>query len=266
MTYFLITAVMLGIFGFSIEINPHAQSWQLFIGFHLAGLVAICSVSLAHLKQLPTKSKRYLFILLQMIAFRIAYFPVVVFSATVSCYSELVLSHFSIDIPIKIFPAMFISAAILFAIIGMVLFWALNGKKVLYALIIIMGTPALLISFVNTSDLTIFPDNNLADIDPLPQIAFPQKNPYGLALTSPHYNAGQKMIGLAGKTLYDFIPDAPWSQLVQGTLEQAYLNNPNGNAHDQLRYHYGAFLAAHQSLSNSFSHNTIPLKPKKMTI
>ncbi|MEN9757173.1 MAG: hypothetical protein RL755_1360 [Pseudomonadota bacterium] len=251
MTYFFITVLMLGIFGFSVEINPHAQSWQLFGGFHLAGLVAISSVSLAHLRQLPTKSKRYVFILLQMIAFRIAYFPVVVFSATVSCYSELMLSHFSINLPIKIFPAMFVSAAILFSIIGMTLFWALNGKKALYALLIIMGTPALLISFVNTRDLTIFPDNNLADINPLPQIALPKKNPYGLALTSTNYNVGQKMIGLAGKTLYDFIPNAPWSQLVQGTLEQAYLNNPDGNAHDQLRYHYGAFLAAHDSLSSS---------------
>ena len=251
MNYFLFTLILLGIFGFSVEINPHVQSWQLFSGFHLAGLVAMSSVSLVYLKQLPTRNTRFTFVVLQLLAFRIAYFPIVVFSATASCYSELLLSQINIDLPIKIFPTMFVCATILFAIINLTLFWALNGKTAFYTLIIvILGTPALLISFADANDLTIFPDDNWADIEPLPQIAMPQENPYGLTLTSTHYSIGQKMIGLAGQTLYDLIPSSPWSQLVLGTLEKAYLDNPDGNAHDQLRYHYGAFIAAHNRLSN----------------
>lgn len=255
MQYFLFTLMLLGIFGFSVEINPHIQSWQLFSGFYLASLVAFSSVSLVYLKQLSTRGKRFTFVLLQLLACRIAYFPIVVFSATASCYSELLLSHINIDLPIKIFPIMFVCATILFSIINLTLFWVLNTKTRFHALIyslliIIMGTPALLISFADAKDLTLFPDNNWADIDPLPQIALPQENPYGRALTSTHYSAGQKMIGLAGQTLYDLIPNSPWSQLVQGTLEQAYIHNPDGNAHDQLKYHYGAFIVAHNWLSN----------------
>lgn len=249
MNYFLLTLMLLGIYGISIEMNPHAQSWQLFCGFHLAALIAISSVSLVYLKQLQTKYKRYTFILLQWLAFRIAYFPIVVFSATVSCYSEVVLSYFATDLPINVFPAMFMSAAIFFSMMNITIFWALNGKTALYAVIILMGMPAILISFADTNDLTVFPDNNVGDIEPLPKVTLPKENPYGLALTSTHNSLGQKMIGLAGQTLYDLIPNAPWSQLVQGTLEQAYLNHPDGNAHDQLRYHYGAFLAAHHQLS-----------------
>ena len=124
---FLLTS--LAVLGLSVEINPNSQAWQLFSGFHLAGLSAITCVSLWGLKQLPSKAKRYSFIVSQLLAFRIAYFPVVVFSATVACYSELLLQYLPIDLPIKIFPALFVSAALLFAFINYVLFLALKGKK-----------------------------------------------------------------------------------------------------------------------------------------
>ncbi len=244
----LILLLLLAIFGISLEMNLNAQVWQLFIGFHVAGLSAMTVVSLWGLKQLPSQFERYVFVFLQLLAFRIAYFPIVVFSATVACYSELFLSPLSINLPIEIFPALFVSAAILFAMIDVVLFWALKGKTVCYALIIIMGTPAVLISFADLNDLTFFPDNNWADINPLPKITQPQANPYQLALTSTNTSLGQKVIGFAGKVLYDFIPQAPWGQAVQGTLEQAYLKNPEENSHDQLRNHYAAFLAAQRAL------------------
>ncbi len=244
----LIPLLLLAIFGISLEMSPNAQVWQLFTGFHIAGLSAMTVISVWGVKQLPTLFKRYVFFVLQLLAFRIAYFPIVVFSATVACYSELFFSPLSLNLPIKIFPAMFVSAAILFAMIGVVLFWALKGKTFCYALIIIMGIPAVLISFADLNDLTFFPDNNWADINPLPMIKQPQANPYELALTSTNTSLGQKVIGLAGKVLYDFIPQAPWAKAVQGTLEQAYLKNPEENSHDQLRNHYAAFLAAQRAL------------------
>ena len=36
-----ILLILLAIFGISIEMNPAAQAWQLFAGFHLAGLAAM---------------------------------------------------------------------------------------------------------------------------------------------------------------------------------------------------------------------------------
>jgi hypothetical protein len=244
----LILLTLLAVFGISVEMNPAAQAWQLFTGFHLAGLAAMACMSLWGLKKLPIMAKRYAFVILQLLAFRIAYFPIVVFSATVACHSELLLEHLPVYLPIKIFPALFVSAALMFAAIAYVLFWALKGKAVLYALMVVLGIPALLISFADRQDLTFLPDNNWADIDPLPIITQPQANPYLSGVTSSHSSAGQKMIGLAGSALYEFIPKAPWSQAVQGTLEQAYRNHPDGNSHDQLTYHYAAFLAAHQTI------------------
>jgi hypothetical protein len=244
----LILLALLALFGISIEISPTAQAWQLFAGFHLAGLVAMVWMSLWGLKKLPTKSKRYGFMILQLLAFRIAYFPIVVFSATVACYSELLLQQFSGDWPITIFPAFFVSAALLFVTISWILFLALNGKTVLYGLLIVLGMPALLISFADTKDLTFLPDNNWLDIQPLPPVSLPQANPYLSGLASTNASVGQKMITLAGSVLYDFIPKAPWSQMVQGILEQEFRNHPNGNSHDQLTYHYAAFLAAHQAI------------------
>ncbi|MFA5923978.1 MAG: hypothetical protein WC856_22260 [Methylococcaceae bacterium] len=246
-----ILLALLAVFGISIEMDPTAKPWQLFTGLHLAGLGAMSCMYLWALKDLPTKNKRYGFVILQFLAFRIAYFPIVVFAATVACYSELLLQHLPVDLPIKIFPAFFISAAVMFASIGVVSFWALKGKTVLYGPMVVLGIPALLISFADMQDLTMLPDNNWADLQPLPSITHPQTNPYSLAYASNHSSAGQKMIGLAGRVLYEFIPKAPWSQAVQGTLEQEFRNNPEGNSHDQLKYHYAAFLAAHQSIKST---------------
>lgn len=240
--------MLLGLFGISVDINPHAQAWQLVSGFSLASLVALVSISLMYLTRFPTRQKRCAFILLQLLAFRIAYFPIVVFSATVACYIEWGLSMLNVSMSMGLFPVMFISAAMGFLLISVILFWALNGKKTLCLLIIAMGVPATLISFADRRDVTILPDPNWADITPLPTISLPQSNPYGFALTTPTQSLGQKVIGLSGELLYDLIPKAPWSQAVQGTLEQAYRDHPQGNAHDQLRYHYAAFLVAHNTL------------------
>jgi hypothetical protein len=131
-----------------------------FTGFHLTGLVAIVCMSLWSLKELLTKTTRYGYILSQLMAFQIAYFPIVVFFAEVVCYSELLLQHLSEDLAIKVFPAMFVSAALIFAVISFILFLALKGKTMLYVLMVVLGIPALLISFIYQKDLTILPDNN----------------------------------------------------------------------------------------------------------
>ena len=83
-----ILLALLAVFGISIEMDPTAKPWQLFTGLHLAGLGAMACMSLWALKDLPTKNKRYGFVILQFLAFRIAYFPIVVFAATVACYSD----------------------------------------------------------------------------------------------------------------------------------------------------------------------------------
>ena len=49
--------ISLAVLGLSVEINPNSQAWQLFSGFHLAGLSAITCVSLWGLKQLPSKAE-----------------------------------------------------------------------------------------------------------------------------------------------------------------------------------------------------------------
>ena len=242
----LLFLILLALFGVSVELNPNAQAWQLLIGFHAAGLAAMTWVSLWGLRQRP-KAKGFWFIGLQLLAFRIAYFPIVVFSATVSCYIELLVDILGFNVPIKIFPELFVSAAVFFALINYALFLALTGRFSVLALIVILGWPAVLISFANQQDLTILPDNNWADLQ-LPTVSLPQANPYGAALKADN-SLGQKMIGLSGYVLYDYIPNSPWAQAVQGTLEQAYLKHPEGNAHDQLTYHYAAFLAAHRAKS-----------------
>ena len=74
----------------------------------------------------------------------------------VACYSELLLQHLSVDLAIKVFPAMFFSDALIFAAISFILFWALKGKIVLYVLMVVLGIPALLISLLTDPAITPF--------------------------------------------------------------------------------------------------------------
>ena len=247
MNYPLIALLILTcVYGAAVELDPDKQALHLYIGLHLAGLGAIISVTISILIAIPSKGGRFLLMLLQLSAFRIAYFPVMVLSATVACYSEWLMLKIAPGLPVKIFPIFFLSAAIMFVLISELLIRSFKGEIVPAVLVVVISTPMLLISFSTLEDFTFLPDNNRFDITPLPEVTLPKRNPY--LSEDVRGNVSQQLVAVAGSLLYPLIPDAPWSQAAKGTLEMAYRINPEGSSQDRLYDHYAAFLAAHHNV------------------
>ena len=115
-------------------------------------------------------------------------------------------------------------------------------------IVVVLGLPALMISFSSKADLTFLPDNNWTDLQHHPKVRNPQQNPYWSNIQNNKMNPAKKVVALAGAILYPIIPESPWAQMSKGMLEQAYRNNPDGTSHDRLNDHYAAFLVAFKKI------------------
>lgn len=252
MRYSIISVVLIsGIYGVMLESNTDIQAHQLFIGLHLAGLGGISMAALSVNKKISLGKRIWVFLVLQLIAFRVAYFPVMVLSATVACYSEWLLITAIPELPIKIFPMFFISASLLFAIFSELLFFSLNGEKAAALVIVCIMIPMTMISFSTREDFTVLPDHNWINNMSLPEIRLPEQNPYLTVSQTQEINIAQQVVALAGALLYPLIPNSPWAITSKGILEHAYRDNPAGSSLDRLNDHYAAFIAAHRFVTNA---------------
>ena len=124
MKYSLFVVVLIsGVYGAVLESNPEIHAHELLIGLHLAGLGAMFAVTLPVLKTISSVNRILVFMVLQLVAFRITYFPFMVLSATSACYSEWLMIKAAPELPIKIFPIFFICAVLMFAAISYLLFF-----------------------------------------------------------------------------------------------------------------------------------------------
>lgn len=242
----LIVLAGAAIFGSMLELQITIQARHLFFGLHLAALGALTSIALLQWKTLKTFKSRLFFLFLLFIVFRVAYFPVMVLSATVACYSEWFLLRFVPDCPVRVFPAFLISAVLMFAAVALSLLFALQGKRSAWYLVIVLLAPMALISLSSHQDLSLFPDQYAHEIKPLPEVRFPDRNPYWAGLENDILNPAQKLVALAGALLYPLIPGSPWATASKGMLEHAYRSNPSGSSADRLKDHYAAFISAHR--------------------
>jgi hypothetical protein len=193
---------------------------------------------------MDTQRKRCCFVLGVLIAWRIAYFPVMVLAGTAAAMGEW-LSYQLPFVPVWIYPTFFVGMAVSQGLIAYLVSLMIKGKWLVYIPALILAAPAVLISFSTPGDLTLLPDYNWSPTGALPPVAQPAANPY---LSDDVRDTGfaPRTVQLAGAALYEIIPDVPWSNAVKGTLERAFKENPRGTTRDRLDEHYGAFLAAHE--------------------
>ncbi len=251
---FLIILVAAAVYGSILELHIAIQARHLFFGLHLAAFGALTSIALIQWKTQKTLKSRLFFLFLLFFIFRIAYFPVMVLSATVACYSEWLLLLFLPNCPVRVFPAFLISTVLMFAAIALSVSFALQGKRSAWFLVIILLAPMTLISLSSHQDLLLFPDQYASEIKPLPEVRFPNQNPYWDGLEDDSLNPAQKLLALAGALLYPLIPSSPWATAAKGILEHAYRSNPSGSSAERLKDHYAAFISAHRyTFSNKLS-------------
>jgi len=196
-----------------------------------------------------TKPIHCLYILLAvLLAWRISYFPIMVFSGWFATLGERV-EYIIPVLPHVIYPVFLVFMYVLHGIGGLaagslVTFQARRLMVITIPAFII----AILVSFTSIEDLTVLPDRQTKLSQPLPPVGEPVANPYLAALNEEGYNFSQRVLLFSAGSIYSFIPNTPWSGAVKGTLEEAFNRHPNSTTANRIKEHYLAYHVAHKQI------------------
>jgi hypothetical protein len=188
---------------------------------------------------------RVALVLALIAAWRVAYFPIMVFSGHVASIGEWLLVA-SRGLPIVVYPTFLLSVAVLHGVGAHAAAWLLAPPhRALVALLIPAFAVAALVSFSTAQDLRWLPDRSLSIERAVPPPRDPQTNPYLPRLTEPGYTVPQRVLLSAAGITYSLIPDAPWARTVKGVLEAEFRANPRAPTWSRVQEHYLAYRSAH---------------------
>ena len=222
------------------------SSGPLFFAFTAVSLAGLALGSLSTWPGLKTRKQRLAYAAGLYIAWRLAWFPVMVFSGTGAAYAESLA--LLCRIPTSIYPCFLVLVAALHASAALLAGWPLLSKRRLaWSVAILALSPAAAVSLSGIEDRHPLPDRCWA-LRPGVPASPPVANPYLPALDRPEYHWHQRVLLLAAGSTYNLIPASPWSRDVQGTLEYLFLKNPLGSTADRVGEHYQGYLAAHRQL------------------
>jgi hypothetical protein len=256
-------ALLGGLFfhGLALDAAPYEQArlWRAVRMASLggAGLGALASALL----WLRTPWQRLLLVPLALGVWRIAYFPLMVFSGHVVSISEWL--HAFLGLPIWIY------ALFLPVIAGLhcaVCFVAAQLLRPIHPLVPLALAPAfavaIAVSFSKPEDLAWSPDRFVSLAEPVPAPVAPGRNPYFPKLFGPGYRAHQRVMLVAAGLTYETIPPSPWGRTVKSVLEVLFDENPHGSTADRVHEHYLAYASAHPLIGcTSFEACAVEVRP-----
>lgn len=240
----LITLVLTGVV--IDQTHPITQQ-QLYVSFHLAGVLGIGMVMLYLFPRLPSPLLKIAFVIGALIAWRVSYFPLMVFSGHIASIGEWLLVRIPFA-PVFIFPTFLVSLAAMNGLVTACVWTLLKYRDwKVYATIVPAGLFAAIISFNTLADLgQLLPDHPWTQARPVPPIHLPQANPYLPKITRPGYNWAQRAWLFAAGNTYALIPESPWARVVKGVLEDVTNKNPVATSATRVVDHYLAYLRAHR--------------------
>lgn len=181
---------------------------------------------------------------LALLAWRISYFPIMVFSGHVASVGEWI--QLATSFPVAVYPIFFCSVVLLHALAASAASWLLKPPHpAMYAALVPAFAVAITVSFSQPSDWTWLPDRTWALEDQVPKPRAEEGNPYLPALAQPGYAVQQRVMLAAAGVTYATIPPSPWATTVKAVLEGLFHENPVASTGDRVREHYLAYHSAH---------------------
>ncbi len=240
-------AVILALLGHAIDGMRPLRQLPLWSGLHLASLGGALLGAAALRRFAPEPPSWPLLGLGVALAWRLAYFPVMVFSGHVASIGEWLL--LSLGLPVVVYPTFLLSVAAIHAAAG-------AGAGLVMRPPHRLARPALLgafavaaaVSFNRLSDLTLLPDPVRRIDGPVPMMRAERGNPYLPALVGPGYLPNQRVVLLAAGLTYETIPPSPWATTVKAVLEGLFDTRPFGSTADRVLEHYLAYHASHAQI------------------
>lgn len=179
-----------------------------------------------------------------LIGWRVAYFPIMVFSGQVASVGEW--AQRSIGMTAWVYPLLLIGASSLHAGVAILAGTAVLRSAWIPRLAAGVGLAlATVVSFTQPADLTLQPDHTWEIVDNVPEVVAGESNPYLPAVSAAGYGLNQRVMLMAAGMTYETIPDAPWARGVRSALEGSFRDNPFGSTHDRILEHYMAYHSAH---------------------
>jgi hypothetical protein len=237
----LVGLVLLGAF---IDSQPALDQAALWASLQLASLGGALFALGAVLRLMPSSPRPWL-VLATFFSWRVAYFPIMVFSGHVASIGEWLLSL--VGLPIFVYPIFLLAVSLLHAAgAGVAALGVAAPKPFLRWGAVAAFAVAGCVSFNQPRDLLPIPDTNWTLGDAVvPEMQRESGNPYADALTAPGYWPNQRVVLLAATLTYDTIPPSPWATTVKAVLEGLFEATPFGSTRARVLEHYLAYHAAH---------------------
>jgi len=243
----ILLAAALVLAGNAIDSMRPLRQLPLWSGIQLASIGGV-SLGLAMFRQLSLRSGSLLALVLAgILAWRFAYFPIMVFSGHVASIGEWLLLAF--DLPVAIYPTFLLSIAGIHAAAAAaagMLFWPPRPRIRLAVAAAFLVAAS--VSFNQLEDLTWFPDPVTRLDTAIPPMQVETGNPYLPAFTGPGYLPNQRVVLLAAGLTYETIPPSPWATTVKAVLEGLFHADPFVSSAARVREHYTAYHASHAQI------------------
>jgi len=253
--------------GFWLDAQRALSQPMLFWSFLVFGLTG-CGLGWAFaVRNDPSVLRRLVAAAASLLAWRLAYFPLMVISGWKASLGEWVL-HSAVGLSVvyptfvlMIFAMNLVIGAIAGAAIAVPEGEAPRGafqplrdlvhrppRPLLWALGALALPVAGMVTFSKPSDLVLFGDRPWNEPRTVPEIHAPERNAYAVILREHEMALPAKVLAWNALVTYPLVPESPWGGAMKGTLEYLALDNPIATSQERIDEHYLAYLAAHRRL------------------
>lgn len=239
-------AVAAFLWGFQTDATRPITQHHLFWSINAIGLISVL-LTIAYL--MPRLDKLFYKLLLLVGAFmawRVSYFPFMVFSGHIASIVEWALVQVP-GVPVWVWPTFFVALAGLNTL-AVIAVWYLAQPRnwKIYAAVTVPAMVALAISFMTLDDLQLLPDKPWDNSHKIPAVSLPNGNPYLPRVTNAGYTPFQRVHLFAAGNTYATIPESPWARVVKGVLAAEFEGNPVAGSAERVQEHYKGYLSAHR--------------------
>lgn len=239
-------ALVLGLGGWGLLLDaarplPQAELWT---ALQLASLAGGALGALALGPRLGVRAAAGALALMALLAWRVSYFPIMVFSGHVASIAEWL--ELLVGLPVVVYPVFLLCVLALHTVAGAgAAFLVRPPSRLAYAVVVPAFAVATAVSFSNATDLALLPDRARQLAAPVPPAVGERANPYLPVLGSPAYAPHVNLMLLAAGLTYETIPPSPWATTVKAVLEDQFNRKPVASTQDRVVEHYLAYHAAH---------------------
>jgi hypothetical protein len=240
-----LVVLVLAAVGLMLDGSRSVPQPVLFLAVFSASLLGALGAMLGSWSRVSETRRRLVLLGVTWLAWRLAYFPIMVFSGHVASIGEWLLVRAG-PLPVLVWPTFLLSVAALHAAAGGVASWLVRpSPPALRAAGALAFGVAALVSFTTLSDLRWLPDTAWSVERAVPAPRLPTRNPYLPRLAEAGYSVPQRVLLVAAGLTYDTIPESPWAGTVKGVLEAEFDANPRASSASRVEEHYLAYRSAH---------------------